>query len=52
MHNQDDIVMAPGDIEFLEQLFGQRAEIYPTGGHVGNLDFRDNVAHIIDFFRK
>jgi pimeloyl-ACP methyl ester carboxylesterase len=52
MHNQDDIVMAPGDIEFLEQLFGQRAEIYPTGGHVGNLDFRDNVAYIVDFFRK
>jgi hypothetical protein len=52
MHNQDDIVMAKGDIEFLEQLFGKRAEIYPTGGHVGNLDFRDNVAYIVDFFRK
>jgi hypothetical protein len=50
MHNRDDIIMAPGELEWLEQVFGNRAEIYPAGGHCGNMDFRDNVAHMIDFF--
>ena len=52
MHNRDDIIMAPGEIDWLEQVFGQRAEIYPTGGHCGNMDHRDNVAHMIDFFSR
>jgi hypothetical protein len=50
MHNRDDIIMAPGEIDWLEQVFGNRAQIYPTGGHCGNMEFRDNVAHMIDFF--
>jgi hypothetical protein len=50
MHNRDDIIMAPGEIDWLEQVFGKRAQIYPTGGHCGNMEFRDNVAHMIDFF--
>lgn len=51
MHNEDDIILAPGELEYLEQVFGGRAEIYPTGGHCGNVDYRDNVAHMMDFFR-
>jgi hypothetical protein len=31
-------------------MFGDRARIHPKGGHVGNLDYRDNVAYIIEFF--
>jgi hypothetical protein len=50
MHNRDDIIMAQGEIDWLGQVFGSRAEIYPTGGHCGNMEFRDNVAHMIDFF--
>ena len=50
MHNADDIILAPGELEWLEQVFGNRAEIYPNGGHCGNMDYRDNVAHMIDFF--
>jgi acetyl esterase/lipase len=50
MHNEDDITMAEGEIDYLEYLFGDRARIYPKGGHVGNLDYRDNVAYIIEFF--
>jgi pimeloyl-ACP methyl ester carboxylesterase len=52
MHNQDDITLAKGDIEYLKKLFGDRAKIYPKGGHVGNLEYRVNVADIIDFFTK
>ncbi len=50
MHNQDDIIMAPGEIEYLKQVFGNRAVIYPRGGHCGNMDYRDNVAYMINFF--
>lgn len=51
MHNADDIILAPGELDYLEQVFGDRAEIYPTGGHCGNMDYRDNVAYMMNFFR-
>jgi hypothetical protein len=51
MHNADDIILAPGELEYLEQIFGDRAEIYPTGGHCGNMDYRENVAYMMNFFR-
>jgi predicted alpha/beta-fold hydrolase len=35
--NVDDIILAPGDIEFLRRAFGDRARIFPTGGHCGNM---------------
>ncbi|UCE86305.1 MAG: PAS domain-containing protein [Deltaproteobacteria bacterium] len=50
MTNADDMILAPGDIAFLQQTFGARATIYPVGGHCGNLAYRDNVAEMIDFF--
>ena len=52
MHNEDDITLADGDIDYLKKVFGNRAKIYIKGGHVGNLDYRDNVADMIDFFTK
>ncbi len=50
MHNADDIIMAPGEIDYLKQVFGNRAMIYPRGGHCGNMDYRDNVADMMKFF--
>jgi pimeloyl-ACP methyl ester carboxylesterase len=52
MHNQDDITLGEGDLDYLKKVFGDRAKIYPKGGHVGNLDYRDNVADMIEFFTK
>jgi hypothetical protein len=52
MHNQDDIILAPGEIDFFPRVFGDRATIYPRGGHCGNMDFRDNVTHMVDVFSK
>jgi hypothetical protein len=51
-HNEDDIILAPGEINFFRQVFGDRAHIYPLGGHCGNIDYKDNVEHMIDFFTK
>ena len=47
MHNEDDLILEPGEIEFFRRVFGERAKIYPYGGHCGNLDYRDNVTHML-----
>ena len=51
MHNVDDIIMAPGEIDYLREVLGDRAKIYPSGGHCGNMAHRDNVAYMVDFFK-
>jgi len=50
MTNEDDIILAPGEIDFLRSVFGARAKIYVKGGHLGNLAHRDNIADMIAFF--
>ena len=50
MHNADDIILEPGEIDFFPAVFGDRAVIYPHGGHCGNMNYRDNVAHMVSVF--
>jgi len=50
MHNEDDILLAESDLDFLRDTFGERALIYPRGGHSGNMASIDNVAALIAFF--
>ena len=50
MHNEDDIILEPGEIDFFRDVFGDRAKIYPHGGHCGNMSYRDNVAHMVSTF--
>lgn len=50
--NADDLILAPGDINYLRQVFGPRAKIYPHGGHCGNMEHRDNVAYMVQFFTQ
>lgn len=50
MHNADDIILEPGEINFFTEVFGDRATIYPFGGHCGNMNYRDNVAHMVATF--
>jgi len=38
--NADDIILAPGELDYLRRLFGSRATIFPNGGHLGNIDHR------------
>lgn len=52
IHNQDDLIMAPGEIEYLQQLLGDKAKIYPRGGHCGNMAYKDNVEYMVRFFTK
>jgi hypothetical protein len=52
IHNENDIILEPGEIDFFREVFGERAKIYPYGGHCGNMSYRDNVAHMINTFTR
>ncbi len=48
--NADDLILDEGELAWLEEVFGDRAKVYPAGGHCGNMDYRQNVRDFIDFF--
>jgi hypothetical protein len=48
--NEDDFILASGEIDYLRQVFQDRGKFYPKGGHCGNMSFTDNVAYMIDYF--
>jgi hypothetical protein len=49
--NDDDFILSPGELDYLRWLFGKRSKVYPRGGHLGNLEYRDNMADFIGFFK-
>ena len=49
--NENDFILDKAEIDYLRQLFGERARVYPRGGHLGNLEHKENLAHMIDFFK-
>ena len=51
MHNADDLILGEGDLGFLRRTFGDRLILYPRGGHCGNLNYRVNTQHMLEFFR-
>jgi hypothetical protein len=48
--NEDDVILLPGEIDYLRELFGSRATIFPHGGHCGNMAYPDNVSAMVGFF--
>jgi hypothetical protein len=50
IHNEDDVILLPGEIDYLRDLFGNRATIFPHGGHCGNMAYPDNVSAMVGFF--
>jgi hypothetical protein len=50
--NRDDVILPPGDLDTLQRLFGARSRIYPSGGHLGNLEHRAVLAFIAGFFTE
>jgi hypothetical protein len=51
MTNDNDFILAPGELDYLRQLFGDRTKVYPRGGHLGNLEYRDNMTYFVGFFK-
>jgi hypothetical protein len=50
--NEDDFILAQGDVDYFRRVFQSRAKIYPKGGHCGNMGYKDNIAYRIDFFKS
>jgi len=49
IHNEDDIILMPGEIDYLRGVFGKRARIFPTGGHMGNMLHPQVISFALDF---
>lgn len=52
MHNEDDFLLKPSDIDWLKSAFGERAYFFPRGGHVGNLWYPENMKVLNKFLDK
>ena len=51
MTNENDFILTKAELDYLRQLFGERAKIYPRGGHLGNLEYKENLAYMVNFFK-
>lgn len=52
MTNENDFILTREELDYLRQLFGERAKIYPRGGHLGNLEYKENLAYMVAFFKE
>jgi hypothetical protein len=52
MTNANDFILTGSERDYLRELFGKRAKIYPRGGHMGNLEYKENMADLVDFFKS
>lgn len=49
--NRDEIILAPGELEYLEALMGDRMKVFAYGGHCGNIDSKESVADMLAFLQ-
>jgi hypothetical protein len=49
--NENDFIISQSELEYLKELLGSRAKVYPRGGHLGNWDYKDNLDHMVAFFK-
>lgn len=49
--NENDFILTKAELDYLRQLFGKRAKIYPRGGHLGNIEYKENLAYMIAFLQ-
>lgn len=47
--NADDFILSGDNYRFIADTFGERAFLYPHGGHGGNLQYLDTVKQILAF---
>ena len=47
--NADDFILTADNYRFIAETFGERAFLYPHGGHGGNLQYLDVVKQILAF---
>ncbi|SEK55826.1 hypothetical protein SAMN05216262_101659 [Colwellia chukchiensis] len=50
--NADDIILQAGELTYLQQVFAERAKIFPRGGHCGNFDRQSFVDYLATQFAR
>jgi hypothetical protein len=50
--NEDDIILTGGELDYLKQLFGPRAKVYPRGAHCGNINQREVAVYLTNYFGR
>ena len=50
LHNLDDFLAERKSIEALKEAMGDQVTLYPYGGHLGNLWYRENKKTVLGFF--
>ncbi len=50
--NEDDIILDKDEVDYLRQVFGTRAIVFPHGGHLGNLNQRQVVSSMTNYFTQ
>jgi pimeloyl-ACP methyl ester carboxylesterase len=51
MANENDFILSAAELDYLRKLFGDRLKLYPRGGHLGNLEYKENLAYMVAFFK-
>ena len=51
MTNRDEIILAPGELAYMEGLLGERIKVFDHGGHCGNIDSKESVADMLAFLQ-
>ncbi|MGI9281555.1 MAG: hypothetical protein ACR2PX_18250 [Endozoicomonas sp.] len=51
MHNADDFIIDQKGLNFLYDTFDRRIKVYPLGGHMGNLQYHENVQDMLSFMK-
>ena len=50
MTNENDFILAPEEIAYLKGLFGPQTKVYARGGHLGNMEYKENLDYMVGFF--
>jgi len=50
--NRDDVILNADDVRFLEDVFGRRAHLFPTGGHCGNMMYAPFVETMLEMMKS
>jgi hypothetical protein len=49
--NRDEIILAEGELAYLEKIMKNKITVYPKGGHCGNINYTDNARHMLAFLK-
>jgi hypothetical protein len=49
---RDDVILHRSEVAWLNDVFGERSRIFPTGGHCGSMDQREFIAAIYELLAQ